>query len=114
LVKRGRKKADVANAESDPEVAAVLESPRGPFDVTRLARQLREECVYENGGTFNVPDSSVWGNYDDGTYSYCLTLVSRINSVLLAPELRCVFQPGSADSVVSVIEKFAESKTSVL
>lgn len=114
LVKKGRKKADVASAEAKPEVAAVLESPRGPFDVSRLARQLREECVHENGGTFNAPDSSAWGNYDDGTYSYCLTLVSRINSILMAPELRCIFQPGPAVSVVSVIEQFAKSKTSVL
>lgn len=111
LVKKGRKKADVASAEADPAVAAVLESPRGPFDVSRLAKQLREECVYDNG--FNN-DSSVWGGYDDGTYSYCLTLVSRINSVLLASELRAIFQPGTTESVVSVIEQFAESKFSVL
>lgn len=114
LVKKERKKKDVADAEGDPSIAEKLEAPRTPFDISCLARQLREECVYESGGKYNAPDPSIWGGYDDGTYSYCLTLVSRINSVLQAPELRCIFRPEKKASLFKAIEDFLSSDHPVL
>lgn len=114
LVKKERKKKDVADVEGDPSIAEKLEAPRTPFDVNCLARQLREECVYESGGRSTAPDPSIWGGYDDGTYSYCLTLVSRINSVLQAPELRCIFRPEKKTSLFHAIESFLRSNDPVL
>lgn len=114
LVKKERKKKDVADAEGNPSIAEKLEAPRTPFNVSCLAMQLREECIYESGFTNRESDSSIWGGYDDGTYSYCLTLVSRINSVLQAPELRCIFRPEKKTSLFDAIEKFLSSSDPVL
>lgn len=114
LIKKDRKKKDISDAESDPAIAEKLEAPRTSFNVRNLARQLREECVYESGGKFNAPDASIWGNYDDGTYSYCLTLITRINSVLQAPELRCIFRPEQKIPLFKVIEGFLSSNAAVL
>lgn len=78
-----------------------LEDPRTPFDVTRLARQVLEECVWPDRG--NEPRS--WGPYDDQAKSYCLSLVARIASILNADAFAPVFR-SSAPSLIARLDNF--------
>jgi uncharacterized protein len=48
------------------------------FDMAFLIDQIKEECVWPTGGTFNLPDPSKWGNLDPKTYDYQTSLLTRI------------------------------------
>jgi len=112
LKKLGREKKALEQAEADPTIASQLDSPRTPFDVTKLVQQIREECIYEtakqwaSGKSTDVPTH--WGDYDESSYSYCLTLITRINSILQAPEFRCIFEVGTKTNVFTRIDEFCK------
>jgi len=52
------------------------------FDITFLTQQIKAECVYQNGGTFNTPNTRIWGGEDAKTYDYQTSLISRITDLL--------------------------------
>lgn len=79
-------KTYVESAEKDPAVAGKLDDPRQSFDVNKLVAQIEQECVWPDG----YGDTSKWGK-EDGNFSYCLSLVARINGVLTSPAFKCVF-----------------------
>lgn len=114
LKKSGREKKAVENAEADKTIAAQLDSPRTPFDVTKLVQQIREECIWENAKQWdNTLKKSVeipthWGDLDENSYSYCLTLITRINSILHSPEFRCVFDIEAKTSLFAQIDAFCK------
>ncbi len=78
-----------------------LEDPRTPFDVTKLARQVLEECVWPDRG--GEPRS--WGGHDDQSKSYCLSLVARIASIINADAFAPVFK-SEAPPLIARVEEF--------
>lgn len=115
LKKSGREKKAVEQCEIDPAIASQLDSPRTPFDVSNLVQQIREECIWENAKQWDnglkkmVDVPTLWGDPDENSYSYCLTLITRINSILHSPEFRCVFDVGGKTSLFTRIDEFAKS-----
>jgi len=95
-------KTAVEAAEKEPQVASKLDDPRQPFDVRYLVKQLEEECVWPDsyGG-----DTTKWGK-DDGSFSYCLSLVGRINGVLTSPAFSCVFDARNRPALTIRIDDF--------
>jgi DNA helicase HerA-like ATPase len=89
---------------------AVVESLGADFDISLLAQQIDLECVYP--ADFNEP--AKWGKIDETARSYCVSLVMRIESMLAAPELACVFHPGSVSVFDEMDAFFAADGTSVL
>jgi hypothetical protein len=101
-------KAPVETAEKGKEVAALLDDPRQPFNVAHLVAQIEQECVWPDD--FNNP--SKWGK-EDGNFSHCLSLVSRINAVLTSPAFHCVFRSGEA-SLSSLVDNFFRGRQRLL
>jgi hypothetical protein len=123
LKKAGREKKAVEQAEADVAIAAQLDSPRTAFDVRKLVQQIKEECIFENAKKPDptdrykkLDDFTMWGDYEESSYSYCLTLITRINSILQSPEFRCVFDVGAKTSLFTRIDEFckAEDKSNLL
>jgi Helicase HerA, central domain len=88
-----------------------VESPRADFDIPKLTQQIIEECVYLSGGTALAPNFNVWGNYNESEKSYCVTLITRIEDMLQAPELACVFQPTTKASLSTTLDQFLADST---
>ncbi|HNU57147.1 MAG TPA: ATP-binding protein [Flavobacteriales bacterium] len=114
LVRSNRAKKDILSAERKKDISKKLDDPSTPFDVTQLVAQIVEECVYETGGSFSNPDSTIWGGYNQNEVSYCMTLLSRINSVLSSRALECVFGDDQGPSVTTEIKSFLRSEDRLL
>jgi DNA helicase HerA-like ATPase len=88
-----------------------IEDPSQPFNVHLLVTQLVHECVYPDGGYKDNPDPKVWGNAS-GDFAYCLSLVTRIESVLKSPTMDCVF--GDGVSLIDEISTFLSNGKKLL
>lgn len=81
---------------------AAIENGHCDFDFMKLAPQITNECVYDNG--------SRWGKRNETDISYTVSLISRVNNLTLTSELTEVFAfqvPTKEDNDLSnVIEKF--------
>jgi hypothetical protein len=89
--------------------AAQVEDPSADFDIQHLARQIDEECVWPSSRG-NPPDFTKWGDYNESEKSYCVSLLTRIESIVHSPELACVFQPGTRPSLFAEFRAFFENK----
>lgn len=98
LVKARRPKGPVLEVERAPDVSRALDDPSTSFDVGLLAKQIYEECVWDDQGR--------WGNYDDRTYGYCMTLLTRIHNVVASKAMECVFGREDGPVVTEVIDQF--------
>lgn len=88
-----------------------IDNPATPFDVKKLTVQIKQECVYPNG--FNGDDSK-WGG-EDNNYSYCLSLITRINSVLESVVFKDMFQtPSNNPSLIDEAKSFFNSDKKLL
>lgn len=68
--------------------AAAIHSPKCNFDITNLAEQIKQECVW---GT--APNNAAnFGGTDNNAASYCESLSSRIATLINSRELECLFQ----------------------
>lgn len=109
IEKINQSKTNVEAAESEPDVSRKLDDPRQPFDVTMLVKQIEQECVYPEGflqgGAKGQKDPTKWGDAS-GDFSYCLSLVARINGVLTSPAFKCVFQPETGFALAQQIDDF--------
>ena len=101
--KINQSKAKVEQAERDLEIASKLDDPAQEFDVRHLVAQIEQECVYP---TAYGNDSTRWGSGDTTNFSYCLSLVTRINSVLTSPAFACVFQSSNCKPLVETFCDF--------
>jgi len=106
IVKRNQDKSDLEQAEADPATAKQLDDPRHPFDVSLLVRQIEEECVWPSANFGKDPTR--WGDQDQASYSYCLSMIVRINAVMTSAAYACVFggQPDD-DDLTEAIDAFA-------
>jgi hypothetical protein len=107
-------KAAVNAEEQKTGVSEKLDDPRQEFDVMKLVAQIEQECVWPDGRNWTTKqsDPSKWGG-ETGDFSYCLSLVSRINAVLTSNAFSCVFK--SADPALTVaIDDFATNDNRLL
>jgi len=105
LLKKARQpKKDVQKASA--AYAAELENPTSPFDASKLPRQLMEECVWPDGGTNENPDPTQWGAKNASDISFCLSLGTRIQAVLLSSSFAPVFNSSGLTSLGEIINGF--------
>jgi len=55
-----------------------IENKECKFDITRLAQQITNECIWDT----NRNDVSKWGDRNDNDVSNCISLISRINNII--------------------------------
>lgn len=114
IEKINQSKTNVEAAEQAAGIASKLDDPTQDFDCKHLVAQIEQECVYPEGFLSHPQkgkDITKWGG-EDGNFSHCLSLVSRINGILTSPAFSCVFQPSSAMKSLteSVTEFFNNDK----
>lgn len=107
IKKIGQSKAAVNNEEQKAGVSEKLDDPRRQFDVTKLVAQIEQECVWPDGKNWTTKqsDPSRWGG-ESGDFSYCLSLISRINAVLTSQAFACVFK-STDTALTTAIDEFA-------
>lgn len=106
IKKIGQAKSNYITAIENDLIASQIDNPRQPFNVKKLVKQIEQECVYPDGFTSGTKDILKWGS-ESGEYSYCLSLVSRINGVLSSNAFKCVFQDSSSP-ITPITEKINE------
>lgn len=108
-------KAAVEAAEKEAGISSKLDDPRQPFDPKHLVAQIEQECVYPEGfgSQRGQKDPTKWGG-EDGNFSYCMSLVARINGVLTSPAFTCVFQDYTLDAITEKIDNFIEGQGKLL
>ena len=87
--------------------AGVVEGPTADFDIAKLVQQIEEECVYQTG----FGSTTKWGKYVDNEKTWCVSLMTRIEGMVNAPELACMFQPDSKASLVDSIGAFLSDRS---
>jgi hypothetical protein len=107
IVRREELKEPIFTALKDKDLFQKLDNPSQPFNVFKLAKQIEEECVFPDSKVWDketrqyVPDRSRWGS-DSGEFSYCLSLVSRVNAVLTSQSFTCVFNSAETELTTSI------------
>lgn len=115
IVKREEPKEPIFAALRDKALFQILDNPGQPFNIHKLAKQIEEECVFpdaklwDNATKLMVPDRTRWG-IDSGEFSYCLSLVSRINAVLTAQSFACVFNSKEPELTTAIGDFVANDK----
>jgi len=92
------------------EHAALIDSPSADFNIGSLVQQIQEECVWIT----DKKDPNKWGDYNESEKSYCTTLLTRIEDIIHSPEMSCIFDVGSKNSITSIIDEFQSSEDRVL
>ncbi|MEY4980229.1 MAG: hypothetical protein RLZZ352_2499 [Pseudomonadota bacterium] len=107
-------KAPVNAEEQKAGVSEKLDDPRQEFEVQKLVAQIEQECVWPDGKNWTTrqSDPSKWGG-ESGEFSYCLSLVSRINAILTSNAFACVFRSADPD-LTAAIDDFAISDKRLL
>ncbi|MBS0654077.1 MAG: ATP-binding protein [Verrucomicrobia bacterium] len=113
LVRANKPKRDILAEENKKETSKKLDDPSSAFNVSKLPNQILEECVYDIG-LGNPPDDTKWGGYNQNDASYCMPMISRINSVLCSKALECVFGEDQGPSVTDQITSFISSADRLL
>lgn len=109
ILKAGRLKAPYEEAYAAR--AREIEDPRANFDISRLPAQVDAECVFSSSGFSSAPDASHWGGPNEFERSNCVTLITRIEDMLQAPELACMFQPGDRRTIFEELNSFIGDQT---
>lgn len=91
-----------------------LEDPTSPFDASKLARQLMEECVFPDGGSKNSPDPTTWGGYSDSDKSFCLPLASRVHAIVRSGAFSPVFSSEEHAQLGDTVDRFLNEKYRLL
>ncbi len=99
-------KAHKYKAHYDAEYAAFsreIERPNARFDITRLSRQIENECV----NPYRSPvEPGIWGDSNRADYAACMPLLNRIHDITESPNLACIFQPRNKRSLLTEIDSF--------
>lgn len=98
----------VAHDKLFHENSKVVERPFADFDISHLAKQIQEECVYPSGfaSRGSGSDHSVWGGQNLAEVGYVVPLLARIEDMIQSPDLSCLFELKNKASIFSVIDKF--------
>lgn len=99
------------NADSN---LSIIENPKTPFDVRKLSLQLEQECVWPSGGSASNPDHTMWGR-EDGNFSHCLGLVTRIHGILESGVFKDIFNDSNSRlSLINKIDDFINAEKNLL
>ena len=89
-----------------------LASPQASFDVQLLSEQVFHECVFP---TPYSGSASQWGGPSERDYTFCMSLIYRIDTVLVSRELEAVFGASDLPSVFDELTDFmCDDSVSVL
>jgi uncharacterized protein len=104
ILKINQDKTPYESALKEIGISDKLEDPKQEFDVFKLVSQIEQECVWPpNSG------SSRWGNKEDGSFSHCLSLLTRINGILTSLAFQCVFH-SNENPFPKLFDDFMENK----
>lgn len=106
-----KSKAVYRECLNKPNALSKVDDPTQNFDVNMLVRQIAQECVYPDGGTQQNPDTTKWGRQSN-EFSYCLSLVTRIEGIIKSPAMECIFQEGT--SLIEYINKYLSTSKKLL
>jgi len=106
IVKADRSKIQFEN-EYRAHIAE-LEDPYATFDITKLGRQIENECVNPQRSAM---EPMVWGGHNSHDYSQCVPLINRIQDIIASPNLASIFNPKDKRSLFSEISAFYRDNT---
>lgn len=106
IIKEKQNKKDIHDAEKDVNISNKLENPIQYFNAFLLSQQLEHECVYPDSGFGHNKDTSKWGDFNQSDFSFCLTLISRINGILASSALKCVFGEEKESTITQQLDNF--------
>ena len=101
-------KADREKVEFEAEYKhfiADLEHPFAKFDMTKLTRQIENECVKPVRSVF---EPTYWGGPNGIDHGECVPLITRIEDMLQSENLAPIFDPGDKTSLYREIKNFLE------
>lgn len=87
--------------------AKSIEGPSADFEIKNLVAQIQEECVWPSAQN----NANSWGGPDNNALGYVTQMIARIESMVSASELACIFDPGVKPSVFNVIDDFLASES---
>ena len=87
---------------------ATLQSLTADFDISKLAQQIAEECVFPTGQ--GAQAATHWGGVTGNDLAYCTSLISRIEAEVASDAMACVFKPAGLVSLPRVIQDFLNDK----
>ena len=108
LIKRNASRGPIESAFA--EHSEYVESPRSPFCVDVLAKQIREECIWP----YARNSESQYGDSNQQDEGYCLPLMMRIESITASADYACVFQTEGMRTVADAIDSFLDDDTARL
>jgi hypothetical protein len=79
-----------------------IENPLANFNIYCLTKQIEEECIWPS----KRDNPGKWGPYNESEFSYCISLITRIEDVLSAPEFNCIFKIEGKTSILDELESF--------
>lgn|SRR5690554_3620070 len=82
----------------------LVDSPSQEFDVTKLIKQLVQECCWDNGDS--------WGK-ESNDLGYCSSLLTRIQAVIHSPSLEAVFKNDGISNLEESLKQFIEGDSRV-
>lgn len=86
-----------------------IENPTANFDITKLAVQVQNECVFPQQSPV---EPNFWGGTNPQELASCASLIGRIESVLRDPDLDFIFNPDEkVPSLVDIIHAFVEENS---
>lgn len=80
-----------------------IEAPTARFDITKLARQIENECVRPNRSAL---ETNYWGDYNGTDQAMCVPLVNKVQDIVHSNDLSPIFAPGDSASLYQEIENF--------
>jgi len=104
IIKANRSKQYYEEAYLD-HVNAV-EGQDADFDITKLVRQISNECVMANRSS---TETTLWGEINQIEMSLCVTLTNRVQDIVTSANLAPIFQPEGKPSLFAVMEAFLRS-----
>lgn len=99
VIKEGKPRADFEKVMM--KHATALQNLDADFDVFPLGEQILAECIYDT----DKYKPGMFGG-DNGNRTYCTALVNRIDGIIHAPELACIFKPGAHPSLTTKLAEF--------
>jgi hypothetical protein len=112
IIKANKPKSVINKKISENDIGKNIDNPNQKFDVTLLAKQISEECIFPDADYGKNPLK--WGNHDGSSYTYCLSLISRIYAVISSNAYECVFKRSADTPITDVISKFITDERSLL
>jgi hypothetical protein len=83
-----------------------IESQTADFDITKLVRQITNECVMPNRSS---TETTSWGDINQIENSLCVTLTNRVQDIVTSENLAPIFQPEGKKSIYTAVEEFFDS-----